>query len=77
MVMWWVLSEVEEDGFMLGSIFMAEAWRIHSIDTSQGVVQLNRIAAAGNLKPPPRNGNLRMWGMFGQICLDSAEKARH
>ena len=64
-----VLTEVEEDGFMLGSISMAESWRIHRIDTSQGVVQLTRIAAAGNLKPPPCNGNLRMWGMFGQIAL--------
>ena len=64
-----VLTDLEEDGFMLPSRSKAESWRLGDIDASRGYVELSRITVGGNLRPAPREGYLRMWGMFGQIAL--------
>lgn len=64
-----VLTGPDEDALIIGrSVPKEERWKV-TIDPQQRRVILARQVLGAPLPPAPDEGNLRTWGMFGQVSL--------
>lgn len=64
-----VLTEREQEALTVPPISRVDAWTVESVDLQSGVTRLVRRRSGMPNSMPAEEGNLRTWGMFGQVAL--------
>jgi serine/threonine protein kinase len=69
-----VLCEKEEEALKIAWRAKTERWEIDRIDTEVLKIWLSRSSIGINAPPPPDEGNIRAFGIFGQVSLIERRK---
>lgn len=65
------LTSIDEDGLAIGRIDKSQFWEIQEIRGNEVVLTRSTLSSQ---RPAPQEGNLRTFGMFGQVALIKRRK---